>query len=151
MVAFRFRVVLATVLGLTSFASPPAAGSAPAGRYTITSTTVRDTRTGLTWQRAVSPSATWADASAYCAGLSAALGGTGWRLPDVKELLTLVDDAQATGPTIDVNAFPATPAAFFWSSTPMAGMPSLALGVQFASGSSGNARVSDPFPARCVH
>ena len=66
------------------------------------------------------------------------------------ELLTLVDDAQATGPTIDGNAFPATPAAFFWSSTPMAGVSSLALGVQFTNGGTGNARVSDPFPARCV-
>jgi hypothetical protein len=74
--------------------------------------TVRDRYTGLIWQRHVDPACedgccTWSEAQDYCAGLD--LGDqSDWRLPTLKELQTLVDEAQAS-PAIDSNAFPGIP------------------------------------------
>jgi hypothetical protein len=105
------------VLLAVAFATP-ARAAAPSGQYTVATGTVYDTKTKLTWQRAVpSTTYTWAAASTYCAGVGTSLGGSGWRLPTVKELLTLFDLYATAAPPIDATAFPATPAQFFWSST----------------------------------
>ncbi|MBH1988939.1 MAG: DUF1566 domain-containing protein, partial [Myxococcaceae bacterium] len=86
-------------------------------RYTFNSTQVLDTVTGLIWQRTVSGTYNWGAAQAYCAGLN--LDGLIWRLPNVKELSTLLDVRIASpGPTINTTAFPSTPQAGFWTSTP---------------------------------
>jgi hypothetical protein len=53
----------------------------------------------------------------YCAALT--LAGGGWRLPSLVELSTLIDYSSLTGQNIDSNAFPNTPAAGFWSATPL--------------------------------
>jgi hypothetical protein len=110
--------------------------------------TVYDTKTKLTWQQAV-PSGTyiWAGAKTYCAGLN--LGGTGWRLPTVKELQTIVDDSQ-TDPAIDTKAFPSTPTDYFWSSSPAAGSPSDAWFVHFFAGMTSSFDVPDACRVRCV-
>lgn len=110
--------------------------AAPSGRYTIANDTVKDNKTGLTWQRAVPNwSYTWATAKSYCQGLN--LGGysSGWRLPTKKELETLVD-RRTSNPSIDLAAFPNTPPNFFWSSTIFAGLPNRAWGVYFYRGTS---------------
>jgi Protein of unknown function (DUF1566) len=119
----------------------PADASAPAGRWVVTNGgtgngTVYDTKTKLTWQQTVPSTAyTWANAKTYCAGVGASLGGTGWRLPTIKELQTIVDYSQ-TSPSIDTTAFPSTPADWFWSSSPLAGSSSNAWVVLFFDGSS---------------
>jgi hypothetical protein len=99
------------------------AKSAPAGRYTTASGTVSDIKTKLTWQQMAPAAAfTLTDAKTYCeltAGMS--LAGTGWRLPTVKELLTILDYSHSSAPFIDRSAFPSTPSAPFLSSTPTAG------------------------------
>jgi hypothetical protein len=91
--------------------------AAPAGRYTVSNGSVFDTKTKLTWQQVVPAETlkTLADAQTYCAGLGANLGGTGWRVPTVKEFLSLVDYSQAAAPLIDPTAFPATPTDFFYT------------------------------------
>jgi hypothetical protein len=96
---------------------PDVRANAPAGRYTISNGSVFDTKTKLTWQQVVPAETlkTAADAQTYCAGLGATLGGTGWRLPTLKELYTLIDYSQATAPHIDPTAFPNTPTDWFWS------------------------------------
>jgi hypothetical protein len=98
---------------------PLARANAPAGRYTVANGTVTDTKTTLVWQQSVSATTlyNWTDAKSYCAGLGATLGGSGWRLPTVRELLTIVDRSQATGPVIDQTAFPSTPAVAVWTAT----------------------------------
>jgi Protein of unknown function (DUF1566) len=131
---------------------------APAGRYEIlASGTVYDTKTKLTWQQAVpqTGSYTWGGAStagtaqSYCATL--ALNGTGWRLPTVGELLTLVDYTQPGGQAmIDPTFFPATPPSAFWSSTPAAGSSSLAWYVYFLYGYSYVVAESGAGFVRCV-
>lgn len=128
-------------------ASSPAV---PPGRYAVGADGVHDTKTGLTWQRAVSTQAlAWDAARSYCAGLDAGAGG-GWRLPTVKELLTLVDVTRATAPEIDCDAFPEAAADEEWSATPFAGTSTNAWGVYFGEGYPISLDVGMEKVVRCV-
>jgi hypothetical protein len=127
----RFCGALAIFAGVLTAS---AEASAPAGRYLTSGGTVTDTKTKLIWQQIVSSSTyTWANAPAYCQTVGATLGGTGWRLPTIKELQTIVDYSRS-GASIDPIAFPATPQAPFWSSSVMAGSPSNVWTVSFIYG-----------------
>jgi hypothetical protein len=120
--------------------------------------TVTDTITGLVWQRDGSGTregcggsdkltCTWAQAKAYCASLS--LGGvSGWRLPARMELSAIVDFTK-TNPTIDAAAFPNTPAALFWTSSPV-GSSSYVWLVYFSHGGSDVNLVGNYNRVRCV-
>ena len=81
----------------------------PPNQYIVLSgDEVRDSYTGLIWQRDGDASGlrTWDDALSYCETLT--LGGnSGWRLPSVRELATLVDEAQVA-PAINRAMFPST-------------------------------------------
>lgn len=125
--------------------------SAPGGRYTIASGTVYDTKTHLTWQQSAwSSTYTQADAVSHCSTLG--LNGATWRLPTMKELLTIVDLSVAPpGPTIDSTAFPGTPTGYFWSSTLYTGTPGSAWSVLFYYGFSYGNDVSNTSFVRCVH
>jgi hypothetical protein len=120
------RSFVVMVLVAVAFVAP-ARANAPAGRYTTTGGTVFDTKTRLTWQQtAPADPYTWAGAKTYCQAVGASLGGTGWRLPTIKELVTIIDYSQ-TGlglPKID-PAFLGTMGSS-WSSSPVAGSPSAA-------------------------
>ena len=149
----RFLCAVAMIAVLPA----PADAGAPAGRYVVASgetgnRTVYDTKTKLTWQQTVaSTTYTWANAKTYCgsAAVSTSLGGTGWRLPTLKELQTIVDYSQSN-PSIDSTAFPSTPAAWFWSSSPLAGSSSFAWLVYFGNGSAYYDGVSATDSVRCV-
>jgi len=78
--------------------------------------TVTDDNTALQWQQegAASPMA-WEQALAYAEGLS--LGGhDDWRLPNIKELRSISDDA-LFGPSVDATYFTDARAEIYWSST----------------------------------
>ena len=140
----RTLAAVGVVAGLTVSAH----ADAPAGRYAITNGTVYDTKTKLTWQQAVpSTKYAWADAKTYCSGLS--LAGTGWRLPTVKELQTIVDESRRS-PSIDPTAFPSTPSDYFWSSSPFADSSSAAWLVHFDYGHTSSPAVSSTYNVRCV-
>src|SRR4051812_45424482 len=126
--------------------------AAPPGRYTASSGTVLDTKTRLVWQQPFAPSAmTWAAAKSYCAGLGTTLGGSGWRLPTIKELQTLVDVSVATGPSIDANYFPNAGTGNFWSATPSTADTTAVWVLSFnASGGEGQAGMSGTAGVRCV-
>jgi hypothetical protein len=133
------------------------AAAAPSGHYVVTpgsgtgNGTVYDSKSKVTWQQTVSSTAyTLADAKTYCAGVGASLGGTGWRVPTIKELLSIGDSSQAAAPMIDPNAFPSTPAANFWSSSPLAGSSSYAWYVDFSYPAPLAYAVSDTHYVRCV-
>jgi hypothetical protein len=122
----------------------------PPARYTIGGGTVYDQKTGLTWQQTVSSQAfAWVDAKAYCANLDAGVTG-GWRLATAKELLTLVDVARSTVPTIDCDAFPDAPADREWSATPFAGSSTSAWAVDFQVGYPISRDTSVSISVRCV-
>jgi hypothetical protein len=133
------------------------AAAAPSGHYVVTpgsgtgNGTVYDSKSKLTWQQTVSSTLyTLADAKTYCAGVGASLGGTGWRVPTIKELQSIVDFSKASGPMIDPNAFPSTPSAVFWSSSPLAGSSSYARVVTFFDGYTVSHDVSNTNYVRCV-
>ena len=121
-----------------------AATNAPAGRYVVSSGTVLDTKTGLTWQQVPGPSGqTWAAAKTYCQ-TAAGLPGTGWRLPTIKELATLIDFSRTSGPYIDPVAFPGVAPTVtdnsmaYWSATvavpnAVAGRPTTIWSVYFST------------------
>ena len=120
---------------------------------------IRDNYTRLVWQRqvaaaAVSPSA----ATSACQSFSAPGYPSGWRLPSVKELLTLVDedahDVFENG-TLDTKAislfaFPNTPSHCFWTSSAAPGGGTDAWAVDFTDGSAEIHHASDTCYARCV-
>jgi len=135
-----FAVVL--LLASAAFAA------APTGRYQADADTVFDRATGLTWQRATAPGTYgWEAAKSYCASLS--LSGQTWRLPTVRELSTLVDP-KVTQPTIELAAFPDTPAGRFWTSTAYAPAAGSAWTVVFSDGGVLHAGVAETHNVRCV-
>ena len=98
--------------------------------------TVTDKYTGLMWQRTTSQSGlNWEQALRYSKDLT--LGGyTDWRLPNIKELLSLVDFFRIN-PAIDTDFFddPASSGTrFFWSSTTTF-LANWAYGINFLNGS----------------
>jgi hypothetical protein len=95
--------------------------------------TVTDVRTGLTWEKKTDANVnevhSWQGAFAYVAQLNAMNGGVGfaghndWRVPNVRELLSIVDYGRGNpsihpifGPTSGVLNF-----VMYWSSTSWAG------------------------------
>lgn len=128
-------------------------------RYALDSDVATDRATGLAWQRRALPGAvSWSDALAACSPL-----GTGWRLPTVKELETIVVHA-APAPLIDTAVFPdAQPiqitqginqleVSSFWTSSPFASGDNSqnAWTVDFRDGNWGTAPVSWLDRVRCV-
>jgi len=108
------------------------AGHPPDPGYTVVGTqddVVRDDRTGLEWQRSDSDQAlVWEAAVTYCDDLELD-GRTDWRLPNYKELASIVDYGQAAVKI--APAFQATDADWYWSSSPQRDN---AFPVSFASG-----------------
>lgn len=141
----RQRVALSLLSCLVAGAAHAAA---PVGRYTVSMDTVLDLRTQRTWQRAV-PAGTFtqAQASAYCAGLT--LSGGGWRLPTIMELQSIMDPTR-TDPSIDLSAFPSTPADQYWSATNVAGSGTQAWVLHFFYGWTENIATTAAVRVRCV-
>jgi hypothetical protein len=130
-------------------------------QYTISAddTTVSDAVTGLTWQENVSSSpcpstvsglCSWAQAVSYCQDLSLGSFATGWRLPTVIELQSIVDYA-ASSPAIDAHAFPGTPGIPFWTATPVESVPGDYIAIAFDTGSGSWQGPLALHAVRCVH
>jgi Protein of unknown function (DUF1566). len=120
----------------------------PTSRFVVLSGgLVSDTLTNLVWQQQASTTTmAWNAAETYCAG-----AGSGFRLPTMKELLSIVDFTVhwPPGPMINQTAFPNTPAEAFWTSSPIDGSSYGAWLVNFAGGS-GEGYLSDYCWVRCV-
>jgi Protein of unknown function (DUF1566)/YHYH protein/Abnormal spindle-like microcephaly-assoc'd, ASPM-SPD-2-Hydin len=99
--------------------------------------TITDTDTKLMWTQIPSAAKSWNDALLYAEALT--LGGkSDWRLPNIKELQSLVEISRATAtaattsPCINRTLFPAATATAYWSSTSVkAATPSEAWLVDF--------------------
>lgn len=95
----------------------------PAGpRFQVDGETVVDRATGLEWSRENVPGGQmkWAAAGEACTKLT--LGGhSDWRLPTIRELLTIVD-YERHEPAIDTDAFKCE-SSYYWTSTPAHSSP----------------------------
>jgi hypothetical protein len=137
-------LTLTTVCFLMSYAKLAVAqtcnsniiANAPDSRYILNSNgTVLDRKTGLSWMRC-SLGQVWNGIYSVCVGspqiyvwenaLQIAEGKTfagfsDWRLPNIKELQSLVQN-NCSNPAINLTAFPGTPdGSSFWSSSPTTG------------------------------
>ncbi len=103
--------------------------------------------TGLAWQQADDgQTRSWADALAYCENLT--LGSkTDWRLPDVLELASIVDDSRYH-PAID-PAF-SSQLGSYWSGSNYTSSPENAWNVEFSNGSSSPVVKTSSNFVRCV-
>jgi hypothetical protein len=125
--------------------------------------TVTDPTTGLQWMRC-SMGQTWDGVTSNCVGTANSYiwdqanlltgtvtfaGRSDWRLPNIRELQTIVDRSRVN-PAIDVAAFPNTPASsttYFWADTANAESRGYAWRVSFSSGiaNSGSSCTADCF------
>lgn len=95
--------------------------------------TVTDLATALIWQQQDDGlRRTQANAITYCESLSLA-GNTNWRLPNIKELFSIVDH-RADSPAIDERAFLNTFSSSYRSSSASANRPDRPLIVFFEGG-----------------
>ena len=112
--------------------------------------TISDIKTGLMWKKCAEGlsgadcdsgsalSLNWQEALEQpgVVNSSGFAGYTDWRLPNVKELTSIVEE-QCYDPAINLNRFPGTPSSNFWSSSADAGSSGSAWGVSFGNGFSG--------------
>ena len=167
--AIFYRLVAVTSLAL--FAPWAAAqtcvagiqASNPASVYVVDSAngTVTDTRTGLMWDRCArglsgvgcatgtASTFTWQAALNAAATIGAYKGYNDWRLPNLRELHSLVEECRLN-PSINEFTFPNTPAWFFWSGSPSAGVATFAWFVGFSGGNVGIGDRSSAFQVRLV-
>ncbi len=122
--------------------------SAPTSDFTINGDgTVTHSKTGLMWKQCAegligagcsigtATPMTWANAlkAANAANTAAFAGYTDWRLPNKKELESIVELC-GSWPSINQTVFPGTPASDFWSGSSYVARPALAWSLDFAFG-----------------
>jgi hypothetical protein len=140
-------VAMAPALAQTCRDDIPA--SAPDSRFTANGDgTVTDRATGLIWKQCAeglsgadcltggATTFTWQQALQH-AEAAVFAGSSLWRLPNKKELASLVEQ-RCYLPAINSRFFPNTPSSWFWSSSPIAGYAYLAWRVDFYGGGVGD-------------
>jgi hypothetical protein len=96
--------------------------------------TVTDNVTGLMWQQdGVYNATSWQDAIDYCINNVAELPGEDWRLPNIKELQSIVDYGRVN-PSIDTDVFTNTQSDSYWSGTTYHDFTGIAWIVYFSDG-----------------
>lgn len=127
--------------------------------------TVSDVETGLVWSlcsegqiyadgecSGVANSYTWTEGLNRARVINNAggiAGKTGWRLPNIKELGSIVE-SQCYNPAINLSVFPDTPSATYWSSTPDPRGDRQARSIYFKTGSDLSPSVSRSRHVRMV-
>ena len=118
---------------------------------------VNDALTGLQWRRCLE-GMVWNGST--CTGTAGSFSQeqalvhardqSGWRLPNVKELGSIVDRTRTASPRIDTTAFPALGQTAAWSSTPLVANTAGAWAVGFTTGAVGYTGRTDPTGVRLV-
>lgn len=144
------RPALTLVFGVAMTLAAVARADAPPGRFTAGTAVVTDTVTGLVWQRSIVSTWDWASAGTYCASLAIGGKNSGWRVPAVKELFSIVD-LRRKDPTLDPVAFPdpQTPPTSFWTGEGIAGSDHYI--IDFSTGRLATANSGNGNRVRCVH
>jgi len=106
---------------------------------------VTDTSTGLLWQKEQSGALSWVNALSYCED-SIYAGYSDWRLPNIIELRTLINDDFYN----PASNFPEMPSQYFWASTTSDYNNNSAWYVNFSSGFSITTNKTNTNYTRCV-
>jgi MYXO-CTERM domain-containing protein len=110
---------------------------------------VTDKTTGLVWQRGDDGHMySYAAAIQHCESFKSAEAGTGWRLPSVVELMTLINSG-VDQPSIDPS-FTGAQSNNYWTATPVAAANALAWTVKFDFGEVIPLLTNSSVPVRCV-
>lgn len=141
----------------------------PTSRFVVSGdgASLQDTHTQLIWMRC-SLGQQWNATLATCeettqaadrytfsealeaAGSSEFLGATDWRLPNKKELASIID-FKCAEPAANQNLFPATKSEAYWTSTPLVYASNFsAWAISFSTGSFTNGSLTDRFAVRLV-
>jgi hypothetical protein len=112
---------------------------------------LNDSKTGLIWQdnsAAKETKMTWQDAMSYCSELS--LGGySDWRLPNIKELQSIVDISRYK-PAIKKGFKYVNTSDYYWSSSVYVSDTKYAWIVYFKFGDTKYYNKTDKYYVRCV-
>lgn len=125
-----FLVTSSQVSAQTCHSETTIPSSTPSSRFRNNNNgTITDMATGLMWARC-----TEGQSGSACAGGDAMLftwegalkrasestlaGYSDWRLPNIKELESIVEE-RCYNPAVNLAVFPGTPVSIFWSSTPV--------------------------------
>ncbi len=125
--------------------------------------TVTDSKTGLMWKKCLEgpldagdcsgtdTTFTWQQALQQpgVVNTSGFAGYTDWRLPNIKELRSIVEE-QCSSPAINATFFPNTPSSSVWSGSPFAFNSAYAWSVNFAGGNSRAYDRGDSYAVRLV-
>lgn len=112
--------------------------------------TVTDNKTGLMWQGGEGECCSgWLGALSFCEGSTLA-GYTDWRLPNIKELESIVNTLK-NDPAIDTAFFGATLSRGYWSSTVLSSNTHFGWKVNFEDGLINHySAEEEPLVSRCV-
>jgi hypothetical protein len=142
----KMKKILLITIGLTTLLLADFSRDATSG-------VVTDSITGLQWDdNTTTAPKTWQAAITYCEDLELPAGVTDWRLPNINELTSIVDDTTAT-PSIDGNftntdTNPLTN--YYWSSTTTADNDVNAWRVRFDYGNHEFDAKTGSWNVRCV-
>ena len=115
-------------------------------RFTAEDETVKDSESGLMWNKQVIASRTWEEALRHCEDITVS-GKFDWRLPNRNELASLVNYEKTGGIKSDMQSLAAKG---FWTSTTSLNEPEKAWTVDFADGSIVSAEKTDTKYIICV-
>ena len=111
------------------------------GRFSWNGDDIADLQTGLHWWRPVLQGFDWAESKTICP--------SGWRLPTLSELQSLVN--YANDPPYETSVFLGMPENYFWTSSPAVGSAGFIWTINFSTGETQaiNATNGRPF-VRCT-
>lgn len=114
-------------------------------------TAAQDRQTGLVWEQEPDTfHGTWTEAAAHCKEKT--IGGQGgWRIPDVKELSSLIDSSQKDPSLSPGHPFTNIKSAVYWTGTPSDHDDMVAWHVSFFTGEAVTDQKSQTRRAWCVH
>lgn len=134
------RKITSCLLGMGLLAAVGLTYGADRFSYSSDGSEVTDSATGLIWKRCAE-GMTWSSgtctgpATKYTHKAALQLRLNGWRLPNIKELASIVDHSKSNPAITDPSSFPNTPFdTYFWSSSPYLGNSNYAWSVNFDAG-----------------
>ena len=125
--------------------------SNPDAVYQIDATNgvVTDTRSGLMWKRTEEMTTMTWDAALAAAKGSRYAGYSDWRLPNVKELRSLVEECRVN-PSINDTVFPQALSLVVWTGSPYSGASTYSWGVSFGLDGADDYNRSNAYAVRLV-